>query len=436
VALWLIVLSLWTPFWPSLEKRWGAHAVFSHVFVGPSDFTWCFLANGIGLAPFSTIQLDLTSDAPANDTYLMVVTHAQLTAWNAVKPMVATGHPNSKLSYNSYLASFWRASFYHHVRATVNINAPRRDRYYLAIFNAQQKPLVVHGYYSMINPGGEQLMLQEKEELSILMWAASAFLGTCFLFGGLFATTWRRARTSLHLLILIVIFLKALSVFLRWIGKLQVSKDGYESGIVDISWKLMEKVQTIAELLMFLFISLGWKVLRDELNTTEFRFAVFVSAFSLYFGVSEIVCTTESTCNGYSIGRNVLHTFCYLVVIVAMNLNLHMIHQHISDAPVSIETGKLYQMQIAYRMFRWLFLAFVIAPTGELVLKVSVIPWYALWMHVLIIQFRTWVVYTCVLMAFRPEPASLRVFELIARDLDDDMTEVDSSDELGGLEPE
>merc|ERR1740138_396356 len=142
---------------------------------------------------------------------------------------------------------------------------------------------------------------------------------------------------------------------------MMVSQTVKNSVISTISWQLLDKVQTILELMMFLLISLGWKFLRPSLNVTEVRFAVGISVISFYLGVFEVACKTNQTCSGYKLSRYILHSLCYLVVIVAMNFNLQMVLHQISDAPANLEAGKLYQKRLAYLVFRWIFLIFILA---------------------------------------------------------------------------
>merc|ERR1711920_175528 len=208
---------------------------------------------------------------------------------------------------------------------------------------------------------------------------------------------------------------------------MEVSRSGRDSVVSDIGWQLVDKVQTILELMMFLLIALGWKFLRGTLNVTEVRFAVGISLISFYLGIFEVACTTQSTCSGYQLSRYILHSLCYLVVIVAMNFNLQMIYAQIADAPASVESGKLYRKHSAYKVFRWIFLAFIIAPTVELFLKVTVLPWDAVWLYVLVQQLRSWAIYACVMFAFRPDPPPMRVFELTRDGGSDD--EADQSGE-------
>jgi len=120
------------------------------------------------------------------------------------------------------------------------------------------------------------------------------------------------------------------------------------------------------------------------------------------------------------------------VIIVAMNFNLQMIYAQIMDAPASADTGKLYRKHQAYKIFRWIFLAFIIAPTVELFLKVTVMPWDALWLYVLIQQLRSWAIYFGVAVAFRPEPQPPRIFELTRGDDSSDEAEAFGATGLAG----
>lgn len=218
----------------------------------------------------------------------------------------------------------------------------------------------------------------------------------------------------MHFVIAAVLLLKGCVLILWWLDCLQVSRTGSNSTLGQVGWQLLEKVQTILELMMFLLIALGWKFLRPTLNLTEVRFALGISVISFYLGVFEVACTTQSTCSGYQLSRYILHSLCYLVVIVAMNFNLQMVYAQIGEAPASLESGKNYRKHQAYKVFRWIFLAFIIAPTVELFLKVTVMPWDALWLYVLVQQLRTWAIYMSIILAFAslPHPSPLRVFEL------------------------
>jgi len=391
-----------------------------------------FLAPDIGLDPGATISIELYNDKPANNTYVMVLTHSQWLAWgNWFQTPPLPGNPEGK-RWHSYLVSYWRAELVNNLTASFQIVAPSKDRYFVGVLNVNTRDLQLRGKLSLVNPGGEQLPLQQQGVPGVLLWSSALFLVSCALFGVLLVCASRRGRTAMHVMMSAVLFLKGAVLLLWWLDWMQVSRTGTNTTIGSVGWQLLDKVQTILELMMFLLIALGWKFLRSNLNITEVRFAVGISVISFYLGVFEVACTSQSTCSGYTLSRYILHSLCYLVVIVAMNFNLQTIHAQIADAPASLESGKLYRKHQAYKVFRWIFLVFIIAPTVELFLKVTVMPWDASWLFVLIQQLRTWAIYVCVAVAFRPDPQPLRVFEL-TRDGGSDQ-EAEGEDEAGDAE--
>jgi len=396
----------------------GVTAISEQISQPPGKLLWTFLAYDIGLKPQAAVTIDLQNKQPANNTHIMVLTHAQWVAWNSVQPRML---PKA----NSYLVSYWRTAINNSVHASFKINAPEKNRYHVGVLNVHHKTMELKGELSLVNPGGEQLSLQEQGVPGVLLRVSALFFASCGLFSVLLLSASRRGRTAMHLVMSTVLLLKGIVLLLWWCDCMQVSQTGSSTMIAKIGWQLLDKVQSILELMMFLLIALGWKFLRGTLNITEVRFAVAISAISFYLGVFEVACTTVSTCSGYQLSRYILHSLCYLVIIVAMNFNKQMIYAQITDAPASLESGKLYRKHQAYELFRWIFLMFIIAPTVELFLKVTVMPWDAVWLYVLIQQLRTWTIYMCVAITFRPDPSPLRVFELTRDAGSDEEAEVD-----------
>lgn len=391
------------------------------------DDTNYVLTFELGLAPNATVSLDLSNAHPKNNTYVMIITHSQLVAWQQDQVVMPAISGNQQVP-SSYFGTFWRADFRDHVKAELTIDSNWSDRYTMIVMNPLQQPIELSGSVSIVNPGGEQLALEEVQVPKVLIWMAGLFTASSVLFILLLTTVWRQGRTKIHLLIGLVLLFKSVVLFLHWCDVMLMSHSGQDSLVGRVGWQLLDKVQTILELMMFLLISLGWKYLRASLNATEVRFAIGISIISFYLGVFEVACKTNSTCSGYKLSRYILHSLCYLVVIVAMNFNLQMVQAQIAEAPASQEAGKLYQKHRAYRHFRWIFLAFIIAPTVELFVKVSMMPWDALWAFYLVQCLRTWTIYALMIAAFRPDPPPLRVFELTVRGGSDEDSEVEAGE--------
>lgn len=412
VLLWLAGLSLRT-----------ATCLSSEISLPDSTASWTIIAYDIGLDPKANITFDLRNAQPANDTYIMVLTHRQWADWRE-RP----SHDN-----NGYLVSYWRGRFYERTAASFLVEAPGRDRYHVIIVNSLRSVLKVSGQLSMVNAGGKQLPLQLERVPGVLLWTSILFLLTTLFAAALVVMASRRRRTTMHLLMVSVPLVRSLFLFLYWNDMEQFARSGSDSVVGSVVWQLLEKVQQIMERMMFLLIALGWKFMRSSLQVTEIRFAVGVSVISFYLGVFEVACTTASTCSGYELSRQILHSLCDLVVIVAMNFSLQMIYAEITEAPASLEAGKLYRKHQAYKVFRWIVLAYIVSSPVEMFAKVSIVPWHsAMLVYKLLQQLFTWAIYMAVFVVFRPEPSPLRVFELTRDshgDEDEEMAEAGLGDE-------
>jgi len=389
------------------------------------DKVFDFLIYDFGLAPGAHISGELYNEDPVEGAYLMIFTYKQWHAWRRQDPPQL---PGRWLRYDSHLVSYWRKPLTNDTSFDFHLDSPEPNRYFVGVFNSHRRELRMHGELTLTNPGGQELPLEFVDVPGVLLVTGRLFLVSAAVLVLLLCTVWRRGRTAMHLVMFLVVVLKGTALLLQWRDRKRLSATGEDGGVGEVVWQLLDKAQDISELMMFLLIALGWKVLRGSLNITEVRFAVGVSVISFYLGVFEVACTTNSQCSGYQLSRYILRSLCYLVVIVAMNFNLQVVHAQIADAPASLEVGKHYWKFRAYTVFRWVFLAFIIAPTLELFL-VSAMPWDAMWVYVLIQNLRTWAIYSCVIIAFRPGPHPLRVLELTVRRGEDETDGEEDEDE-------
>jgi len=407
----LLFLATWAQLpWHSLAAPNDSEVNFS-----PVNKFWWALVTDVGLAPSARVRMEVKTEFPVNNTYLVMLSRNQREEWRSLPVLTP--------EQTGFLVSFWRSDLGSGVMADFQVKAPRSDRYDIGVLNVEGQLLKLNVELSIVNPGGEHLPLQEIGLAHVLFACSVLFLVSSAVLVLTLLIVPGRGWTALHLLIVIVWLLKSLVLLLEWHDKVQVSRYGSDTVIGALGWQLLDKAQEIMELMMFLLLALGWKYLRGSLNITEIRFAVGVSVISFYLGVFEVACTTQEMCSGYQLSRYILHSLCYLVIIVAMNFNLQMLHSQLMDAPASIQAGKLYRMHSAYKAFRWIFLSFIVAPTVEIFLRLSVIPWDGLWAVVLITELQTWATYAVAAYFFRPD-ASLAVFELTRDAVSDDDTEV------------
>lgn len=393
-----------------------------------------FLVYDYGLAPGAAVEIDLKCDPPRDSTYLMMLTRGQWNQWRRQDPPSLFGPAGGMFGLNpvdGFLVSYWRTDISNHTTVSFTMGAPENDRYYLGVFNARLQDLRLSGTVRFVNPGGEELPVEFVHLPVVLITSATLFLlsGAALLLA-LLVGSWRRGRTAIHFVICAVVLAKALVAFLKWRSRHRVSEAGQDTLLGEVTWQLLDKAQETLEISMFLLVALGWKVVRARLDMAEVRFVAAAALLSLYLGACEVACVTDASCSSYKLGRYTLHTICSLVIVMATNLNLQVLHAQLSDGPASLEVGTMYARLRAFAVFRWAFLAFISAPTFELFLRVTAMPWDALWAYHAIQSARTLAIYLAVAFFFRPAKP-LGAIELVSSaDRDDDSDTNDDIEEF------
>merc|ERR1712224_1016183 len=179
----------------------------------------------------------------------------------------------------------------------------------------------------------------------------------------------------MHLVFVSVLSLKFVAFFLELWDLMIKSRTGESSTILEVTWKLVNTFQEVGELMMFLLIALGWKIERDDIGANERRMALGLSMISLHLGFLELSCNSTAACSGYKLSRYILHSLGNLVIIVTMNFNLQVLYSQIAEAQATIDIRRKYEHYRAYRIFRWIFLLFILAPTVLGWLKVNFFNW-------------------------------------------------------------
>ena len=92
-----------------------------------------------------------------------------------------------------------------------------------------------------------------------------------------------------------------------------------------------------------------------------------------------------------------------------MNFNITHLRQSVNDLPPPINSGlatlysKLYQFQV----LRWAFLAYLLSPTGLLIIDVTVLSWEYDWVSDCTANGLFMLIHVCVASTLAPSPASL-----------------------------
>merc|ERR1719359_531953 len=94
----------------------------------------------------------------------------------------------------------------------------------------------------MVNPGGQELPLQEWHVPTVLMTMSGVFGASCILLLVLLASYWRRGRSSIHLLMTLVLFFKSAVLFLEWCDRMLIVHTGRQAMISSVGYKILDKV--------------------------------------------------------------------------------------------------------------------------------------------------------------------------------------------------
>jgi hypothetical protein len=275
--------------------------------------------------------------------------------------------------------------------------------------------LSLSGSIEILGPAGEQLPLDLRHVPNVDLVFSIIFFASGSLFMFVAGTASHRPSKPVHMIIALTTLLQGVTLLLEWNTLFHVKTHGKESLLGSVVTQCVGLIHGISELMMLILIAFGWRLLRQHLNPTEVRFVIGTFAFSLYLGVFEVAGTSAAACNNYKLSRYILQVLCYIMVIIAMNVNLHMMRQQLEASPASIETGNIYIKFRAYSAFRWVVLAFVLVPTFKIAIISCVSPWDAMWAYVWLRNLSTLILYWVIALYFRPRPKPLRIFEL-ARD--------------------
>jgi hypothetical protein len=423
VALWCLAVSC---------RFHAGEAAYREFEVDGMKDALLFLEQDVGLEPGARISLDITNHRPVDNLFVFLITIEQYFEWNWEEAMQVQfpGSSGSSDSMSGYLTNSWRRRLdplQTRLETSFELRGRGKARYFLCLMNPERQELSLNGSIHYVNPGGNQLPLQQQHVPPVLFWTAWLFFFSAAAYTAWLQLAWTWGfwqASAKHLLVLLgsCVLVKGTVLMLWWADYQHVEASGKNSPLFSVLWQVFDKVYDILELMMFLLIALGWKIIRNNLSFTEKRFAIFVSVVSLLLGWSQVACTTSARCSGYELSRYLLHSFVYLIVICAMNLNLQRVNSQIQEGPASVESGKLYQKWEAYKGFRWIFLVFIVAPSAEISIKVWFAPWEAAWLYVLILQLRCWGILVGIILHFAllSDAPPLRIFKDLTRDIENE----------------
>ncbi|XP_026193687.1 uncharacterized protein LOC34619034 [Cyclospora cayetanensis] len=308
------------------------------------------------------LQEDLVHSV--NNTSLLLLDHAQLYFLETHESWLPSFTAEDGLVLNSYMPSMMQLPFTGpSLQATITI--PRKDRYALVLLNADGLDLKLYGTVSFYGPTQHHLSLEQKylpetvAGLMVLNLIAACTLGVVQL------TKWRGQNLFVTMLFMVNFSLAALAFGLDWKQAAIVEATGRRPAALWVASRLMRKLQDVSQLLVFIFISLGFRIVRQRLSRLEIQFIAGLAVISLYLGVFEVLL------GGFQETRYIFHAAGYVRVLIAVHSNIVVLHNQIADSSLTPAVASLYPKLAAYQRFRWIFFAFLLKPVFSVFFKVT-----------------------------------------------------------------
>lgn len=352
-----------------------------------------------------------------NNTFLLLLDHSQLYFLETHESWLLSFTAEEAVVLNSYMPSMLRLPL-KGPRLQTTITLPYKDRYALVLLNTDGLNLKLQGRISFWGPTQHHLSLEQKhlpEAVAILMvlnLAAACILGLLQL------TKWRGHNLIISLLFMANFLLAALAFGLDWRQASIVEATGRRPAALWVASRLMRKLQDVSQLLVFIFVSLGFHIVRYRLSRLEVQFIAGLAVISLYLGIFEVLL------GGFQETRYIFHAAGYVRVLIAVHSNIVLLHNQIADSSLTPAVGELYPKLAAYQRFRWIFFAFLLKPVFSVFFKVTFLgPIYEQllswdeWIYVLFENGTDFVVVAALCWDFCP-PRTFKVLQLVTPETD------------------
>jgi len=360
------------------------------------------MLQALDLAPGSKVNVQLRTDTPCPNAYVMLFSESQL-------EKIPVMNRQLQFRNSSFITSLWRGSLAEPINATFTVD---HGLYHtLGIFQATPGAMQeLHGQIGFRGPDGSHLTPEQKLSLSAATMLASLnfFCGIVFILRMVYRyEDWSR----LHVVMLMVFFARG-AVLVALSEDLEaMSRTGLRSPLRRLSWEMMRHVQDSLILVEFMLIGLGWKITRPHIRRAEFAFTSIATGLSMLLRCLQSICAILQVCRPtrYLLSLFLVNSLCSLLVLVSTNFNIFLLSRQLVEATANQEAGAVYSQLQAYLIFRLCFLYFIMIPVlCGLGLQVLSLAMLQVWKELLEL-----IVLSVVAYLYRPGfTKAYRVFEL------------------------
>lgn len=225
----------------------------------------------------------------------------------------------------------------------------------------------------------------------------------------------RRDRTVLiHLIFFVMQATKCIDLGMQAKHQDHMKWEGSTPELSSTATMISSSLNSVVFLCTLLILAFGFSITRQELSGREIRWT-FV-AFLSYLGASVIHSYCVYHCDSigpYTLAEYIMKSVIMLGIIIAMNFNITKLRFSILDNSWGPRTADTYVWLSAYYSFRWSFLIYLLLPTANLIIKITVFTWKYEWANVAFTELAMLYIHARILLAFLPNPGRLSEYHRI-----------------------
>ncbi|OII72585.1 uncharacterized protein cubi_03321 [Cryptosporidium ubiquitum] len=306
------------------------------------------------------------------NVFLLLLNSEQLTSLNH--------SPIQDLALLSFSSIYPRFNISSYIRSVLRIpikegklrleyRVPKLDRYTLLVVNGDRIPLHIKGKVITKNPFPlNHLSFERRMDHFVADFMLTLYIAT--IVGYLIYSIYSNQSlvqtygsviyirfNSLQIIGLLLLTIKPICLYFDKLNIIEFTQFG---NVKFSSWfipRILTRSYETLFIMYMLLISLGWRVLRDNLLSMEAKLLIGFFTLLFYLGVFEVILGI------FQISRYIFQAVASLCIIIATNINTTLLQNTISDQSISPRLGILYNKWEAYSNFKWVFAIFILKPS-------------------------------------------------------------------------
>lgn len=357
------------------------------------------------------------------NVFVLLLNGEQLTSLNH--------SPVQDLAFLSFSEIYPRFNISTYIRSVLRIpikdhslkfeyKVPRLDRYTLLVVNGDRIPLQIKGKVIIKNPFPlNHLSFERRMDKFVADFMMTLYIAT--ILGYIIYSVYSNQAlvqtygsgvyikfNSLQIIGLLLLTIKPICLYFDKLNVIAFTQFG---NVKFSSWflpRLLTRCYETLFIMYMLLISLGWRVLRDNLLSMEAKLLIGFFTLLFYLGVFEVIL------GAFQIARYIFQAVASLCIVIATNINTTLLQNTISDQSISPRLGILYNKWESYSNFKWVFGLFILKPSVLFLCRVFALQpnGFDDWIYTLFDSIIDYLILIITMFLFRPFK-SLKLFNQV-----------------------